>query len=151
MERSPQIGYPITDKSAPPDDRAVHGWLGAKAFKHWADLQHWIKACYPGVFAPDWLYGGKKRGWLLRYKKGRAFCTLLPEYRRVSVLVVLGGPERAKFEDRHCIWRPELVELYNAAKTYPDGKWMTVEISCKDDRLDVQKLLAMKPPPRLDG
>lgn len=53
-------------------------------------LQNWIEEFYPGVFAPEWLYGGKKRGWSLRYKKTKAFCTFVPEYRRFSAVVVLG-------------------------------------------------------------
>ena len=148
MEQSPQIGDRITDKSAPPDNRTVRDWIGPKAFKHWADLQSWIEAHYPGVFAPDWLYGGKKRGWSLRYKKTKAFCTLLPEYRRLSVLVVLGGAEREKFEEWRYVWRSQLVKLYDEAKTYPDGKWLTVGISSADDRHDVTELLTMKRPPR---
>ena len=86
MEQPHQIGDRITDRSAPPDDGTVRDWIGQRAFKHWAELRNWIEAYYPGVFAPDWLYGGKKRGWSLRYKKTKAFCTLLPEYRRFSVL-----------------------------------------------------------------
>lgn len=86
----PQIGDRITDKSSPPDDHTVRNWIGPKASEHWAELRNWIEVYYPGVFAPEWLYGGKKRGWSLRYKKTKAFCTFLPEYRRLSVVVVLG-------------------------------------------------------------
>ncbi|GLQ42139.1 DUF3788 domain-containing protein [Dyella nitratireducens] len=147
MEQSLQIGDRITDKSAPPDDSAVRGWIGAKAFAHWIALQNWIEAFYPGVFSPDWLYGGKKRGWSLRYKKTRAFCTLLPEYRQLSVLVVLGGAEREKFEERRHVWRPQLVKRYDDAPTYPDGKWLTMAVSSAVDRRDVTELLSMKRPP----
>lgn len=148
MEQSPQIGDRISDKSAPPDEAAVRHWIGPKAFAHWATLQDWIEACYPGVFSPDWLYGGKRRGWSLRYKKNKAFCTLLPEYRRLSVLVVLGGTEREKFEDRRYAWRPPLIKHYDEAPSYPDGKWLTMAISSAADRRDVMELLAMKRPPR---
>ena len=143
-----QIGARITDKLAPPDDSAVRDWIGPEAFEHWAELLNWIGAFYPGVFAPDWLYGGKKRGWSLRYKKTKAFCTFLPEYRQFSVLVVLGRAEREKFEERRYVWRSQLVKLYDEAKTYPDGKWLTVAISSADDRRDVTELLTMKRPPR---
>jgi hypothetical protein len=72
-ETVPQIGDRISDKSAPPDDSAVRERIGPEAFEHWAEFQNWIAAYYPGVFAPEWLYGGKKRGWSLRYKKSKAF------------------------------------------------------------------------------
>jgi hypothetical protein len=151
MEQSPRTGDRITDKSAPPDDRTIRNWMGEKGFKHWTDLQSWIEAYYPGVFVPDWIYGGKRRGWSLRYKKTKAFCTLLPEYGRLSVLVVLGRAERATFEERRPAWRAQLVRLYDEAKTYPDGKWLTVAVSSPNDRRDVTELLMMKRPPRLGG
>ncbi|CDX11656.1 hypothetical protein MPL3356_110088 [Mesorhizobium plurifarium] len=91
----PQIGDRITDKSAPPDDGAVREWIGPETFERWAELRSWIDESYPGVFTPDRLYGGKNRGWSLRYKKTKALCTLMPEYRRFSAVVVMGGAERA--------------------------------------------------------
>ena len=147
MEHSPRIGDRITDRSAPPDEKKVSDWIGPAAFKHWVDLRRWIDTYYPDVFAPDWLYGGKNRGWSLRYKKTKAFCTLLPEYGRLSVLVVFGGAEREKFEERRYIWRPQLIKFYDEAKTYPDGKWLTLGISSTDDLRDVTDLLEMKRPP----
>jgi hypothetical protein len=147
----PQIGDRITHKPAPPDDIAIREWLGPKAFEHWAELRTWIDEFYPGVFAPDWLYGGKNRGWSLRYKKTKAFTSLVPEYRRLSAIVVMGGAEREKFEERRYAWRPHLVKLYDEAKTYIDGKWLTIAILSDDDLQDVTELLAMKRLPSLPG
>jgi hypothetical protein len=151
MTQSPEIGDRISEKSSPPDVRAVRNWMGPEAFEHWVELQNWIDAFYPGVFAPDWLYGGKKRGWSLRYKKTKAFCTLLPAHREFSVLVVLGRAEREKFEERRYSWSPRLVKLYDEARAYPDGKWLTVAISSADDRHEVMELMSMKRPPLSGG
>jgi hypothetical protein len=147
----PLIGSRITDKSAPPDDRAVRQWIGPGVFGHWTALRHWIDKSYPGIFEPDWLYGGKNRGWSLRYKKTKAFCTLVPEYGRLSAVVVLGRAEREKFEERRYAWRPSLVKLYDEAKAYIDGKWLTVAITSTDDLDEVMELLAMKRPPLSPG
>lgn len=144
-----RIGDRITDKSAPPDDNAIRGWVGPEAFERWVELRNWIDEFYPEVFAPDWLYGGKNRGWSLRYKKTKAFTTLVPEYRRFSAVVVMGGSEREKFEERRYAWRSQLVKLYDDTKTYIDGKWLTVSISSADDLRDVTELLIMKRPPPL--
>ena len=151
MEKSPQIGDRISDKSVPPDDDMVRDWIGPASFRHWLKLRDWIETSYPGVFSPDWLYGGKKRGWSLRYKKTKAFCTLLPEYRQLSVLVVLGGPEQEKFEARRFFWGPQLVKLYDGARAYADGKWLTIAISSAVDRHDLTELLTMKRPPPSRG
>jgi len=146
----PRIGDRMTGKSAAPDDAAVREWIGPEAFRRWAELRNWIDRFYPGVFAPDWLYGGKNRGWSLRYKKVKAFTTLAPEYGRFSAVVVMGRAERKKFEERRHAWRPQLVKLYDEAKTYTDGKWLTLAISSAADLHDVTDLLTMKrpPPPR---
>lgn len=143
----PRTGSRMADKSAPPDDRAVRQWIGPEAFVHWTELRKWIDESYLGVFEPDWLYGGKNRGWSLRYKQTRAFCTLVPEYDRFSVVVVMGRTEREKFEERRYGWRPSLVNLYDETKAYIDGKWLTVAISTKDDLHELMELLAMKRPP----
>lgn len=150
MELPLQVGDRISDKSATPDENTIRYWMGLKAFKHWMALRSWIDTSYPGVFTPEWLYGGKKRGWSLRYKKTKAFCTLIPAYKQLSVLVVLGKAEQQKFEDRRYTWSPKLVELYDDARSYPDGKWLIVTISSKTDRQDVVELVRMKrpPPPR---
>ena len=147
----PPLGDRITGKSAPPDDGAVRQWIGPEAFGRWAGLRNWIDELYPGVFAPDWLYGGKNRGWSLRYKKTRAFCTLVPEFGQFSAVVVMGRAEREKFEERRYVWRPQLIKLYDEAKTYIDGKWLTVAISSADDLHDVTELLTIKRPPPSRG
>lgn len=147
VQQSPEIGDRLSDKSAPPDEPAVREWIGPKGFEHWAKLRSWIDTTYPGVFVPEWLYGGKKRGWSLRYKKTRSLCTLLPEYRQLSVQVVLGRAEREKFEEQRHSWRPQLLELYDEAREYPDGKWLTVAVSSADARNELTKLISMKRPP----
>ena len=146
MEYSPQAGDRITDKSARPEDTAIRDWIGPDAYRHWASLRDWIEAAYPGVFTPDWTYGGKKHGWCLRYKKSRAFCTLVPEYRAFSVVVVLGGAEREKVEARRDSLSPRLMALYDAAETYHDGKWLKIGISSAQELNEVTALLTLKRP-----
>lgn len=143
----PQLGDRINDKSASPNECTIRNWMGAQAFRQWTELRSWIDTSYPAVFDPEWLYGGKKRGWTLRYKKTKAFCTLIPAYRLLSVLVVLGRTEREKFEERRYTWSPKLVTLYDEARPYPDGKWLTIAVSSKDDRHEVMELVSMKRPP----
>jgi hypothetical protein len=144
--RSAEIGDRISGKTSHPDEGTVRDWLGSKAFEHWRELQSWIDEFYPNVFKPDWIYGGNKRGWALRYKENRAFCSLLPAYRQLSVLVVLGRAERERFEERRYFWRPSLVKLYDESRTYHDGKWLTIPILSADDRIEVTDLISMKRP-----
>ena len=147
IERSPRIGDRIIDKSAQPDEGKIHEWIGRGAYAHWAKLRDWMDESYPGVFAPDWLYGGKNRGWALRYTSTKAFCSLVPAYRLFSVLVVLGGAERVKFEEQRSSWSLRLAKLYDETPTFHDGKWLTVAISSADHRREVITLVSMKRPP----
>lgn len=147
----PEFGARLVDKSAAPDEDAVRLWIGPQAFSHWKHLRNWINESYPKVFIPEWLHGGKKRGWTLRYKNQRAFCTLLPGYRTLSALVVLGRIERDKFEERRHFWRPQLIKLYDETYTYHDGKWLTVTIGSANDRDELIELVSMKRPPAPKG
>jgi hypothetical protein len=63
-----------------------------------------------------------------------------PGYRALSILVVLGRAERVKFEERRYFWNPHLVKLYDEARTYHDGKWLTIPFWSADDRTDVTDL-----------
>lgn len=120
----------------------------ASRIAHWKALQDWIENSYPGTFIPEWIYGGKKHGWSLRYKKSRAFCTFLPEYRLFSVVVVLGRAERDKLEARRESLSSQLADLYVSTPTYRDGKWLKIGVSTADDLRDLTELLTIKRPPR---
>ncbi|ALV28527.1 DUF3788 domain-containing protein [Pannonibacter phragmitetus] len=148
MDQSPQVGDRLTNKSAPPSDETVRDWTGLDAFARWKALQDWIENTYPGTFIPEWIYGGKKHGWSLRYKKSRAFCTFLPEYGLFSVVVVLGRPERDKLEARRKSLSSQLADLYDSTPTYRDGKWLKIGVSTADDLRDLTQLLTIKRPPR---
>jgi hypothetical protein len=52
----------------PPTNSEVAAWIGKHAFEYWKKISSLIDRKYPGVFVPEWLYGGKKHGWSLRYK-----------------------------------------------------------------------------------
>lgn len=148
MQQAPRTGDRLTDKSATPDDATIRDWIGAEACEHWTALRAWIDSSYPGLFTPDWIYGGKAHGWSLRYKKSKAFCTLLPEYRALSAVVVLGAREREKVEAQREALSPGLMALYDAAETYHDGKWLKIGIASAEDLQDVTALLALKRPRR---
>ena len=99
---------------------------------------------YPDIFTPKWLFGGKKHGWSLRYRKGKSFCTLIPEKDRFLLLIVFGADERAKSEAT----RHELSErtraAYDEVRTYHDGKWLLLSVDDETIASDAERLLALK-------
>lgn len=137
----------MTDASVQPDDAAVAEWLGSE-FARWKQIVEFIDTEYPCVFAPEWLYGGKKHGWSLRYKKSKSFCTLIPERDRLVVLIVFGAEERAKAEGILGELESHARSDYEAATTYHDGKWLTLAIDGDDVMRDAERLLRVKRRPK---
>lgn len=140
-----------TEPSQPPTLEQIEAWLGSSAYNFWLRIANWIAQNYPDVFAPEWLFGGKKHGWSLRYKKSKSFCTLVPENHRFLLLIVFGADERAKVETiRHTLAEPTQ-NAYDEATTYHDGKWLLLGIDSEATVADVERLLAVKRKPKPGG
>lgn len=138
----------ITQRDKPPSDPEIARWIGKEAYKYWKQVTHLIELNYPRVFAPEWLFGGKKHGWSLRYKKNKSFCTLIPEKNRFALLIVFGAEERAKAEAIRDSLSTCTNKEYEKATTYHDGKWVLLTINSDKVVEDVMKLLAIKRKPQ---
>jgi hypothetical protein len=51
----PEAGARLVDRSSSPSDDPGTGWAS-----HWYALCGWIDENYPGIFEPDWVFGGAK-------------------------------------------------------------------------------------------
>jgi hypothetical protein len=131
-----------------PTEAEVIDFIGKQNAARWADLTRFIAANYPDVFNVEWLFGGKKYGWTLRFKKSKSFCSLVPERRRFKVLLVFGGAERPKVERLLPELASHVGEDYVKSTTYQDGKWVFVNVDSAKVLADIKQLLAVKRPPR---
>jgi hypothetical protein len=138
----------MTAHEKPPSDTAIADWIGKEAYKYWEFVTQLIDQAYPNVFAPEWIFGGKKHGWSLRYRKSKSFCTLIPEKNRFALLIVFGAEERAKVEAMRDSLTRITQKEYDEATTYHDGKWLLLTID--SDRVvdDLMLLLAVKRKPK---
>jgi hypothetical protein len=134
----------IIDPEQPPSLALLESWMGKKACGFWTDVSNWIAQSYPGVFSPEWLFGGKKHGWSLRYKKSKSFCTFVPEKNQFAIVIVFGADEREKVEKIRAELSPMTLDAYDQATTYHDGKWLYLIVNSKGVIRDVQRLLAVK-------
>jgi len=139
----------LTEAGAFPTQRKLTAWIGKEGYVYWKRLIKWIEENYPNVFTPDWLFAGKKHGWALRYKKGKSFCTFVPEKHRFKLLIVFGGAERDKVEGARDQFSPETLKLYDEAKTYHDGKWLLLAVDSDRKIEDVTRFLTLKRKPRM--
>ncbi len=134
----------LTDASQQPTAEAVADFIGSENVARWSQLLRFIDATYPGVFEGEWLYGGSRHGWSLRFKKSKSFCTLVPERGHMNVLIVFGAAERAKAEGALADLTPDVRQKYVDATTYHDGKWLLLDVDSDDVLRDVERLLAVK-------
>lgn len=139
----------LTDKVVRPDSTIISAWIGQANFKRWTAIVEFIERTWPGVFpADDWVYGGRKYGWGLRFKKTRSFCILIPERKRLLLVIVMGKAEREQFEAMAGELSPSVREAYDAARTYMDGKWVALPLDRDALLEDVRRLLVMKRKPK---
>jgi hypothetical protein len=131
----------------PPTRSQIKSWVGADAYIYWQGLVELIERKYPNVFSPDWIFGGQKYGWALRYKKGRSFCTLIPEENNCLIQIVFGAAERAKVETVLNELTVGTCQAYESARTYHDGKWLFLKVDSDKIINDVVVLLEVKRKP----
>jgi hypothetical protein len=56
-------GERITAAGTEPGDSLLAEWLGTESYERWKAVTTFIEQNYPGIFSPNWIYGGKKHGW----------------------------------------------------------------------------------------
>jgi len=143
-----EIGSRLTEPGKSPSPSQISAWIGRDAYEFWKRVTQLIERNYPETFSPDWLFGGKTHGWSLRYKKGKSFCTLIPEKNRFLIQIVFGAEEREKMEGIRDKLSERTQEAYDRAKTYHDGKWVLLTVDADDVIADLERLLAVKRKPR---
>ena len=141
-------GPRLTELREPPTLKQVESWIGRRAYGFWTRVSNMIARNYPDVFTPEWLFGGKKHGWSLRYKKSKSFCTLIPQKNCFLLLIVLGADERSKVETVRHELSVRTRKSYDEATTYHDGKWLLLSVDDEDIVSDVERLLAVKRRPK---
>ncbi len=139
---------PLTEPGSPPTPARLAAHMGKDAHANWARLTRWIDRTYPGTFTPDWLYGGQKHGWALRYKKSRSFCTLAPLKGQLKIQIVFGEEERTKVEAIRGRLSSGTRTAYDRATTFHDGKWLFIAVDSERVLRDVELLLSVKRKPK---
>jgi hypothetical protein len=138
----------LVDGAKAPGAAEVAGWVGAQNAKRWADLKEFIDIRYPGVFNVEWVFGGKRHGWSLRFRKSKSFCTFIPERGRFKVPLVFGAAEREKVEVILSSLTSHVRQDYKQSTTYHDGKWLVTTVDSAKALKDVKRLMEVKRKPK---
>lgn len=109
----------------------------------WLDFRQYLEQSYD--FQPEQVFYGKKYGWTIRYRKsGKTLCSLFPEHRAFTVLVVLGRQEGDKAVAILDELSPATQALIGSATQLHDGKWLWIRVLERVHVEDVKLLLAAK-------
>lgn len=95
-----------------------------------------------------WNNGGKK--WIYEYKFRRGGKTLCAFYFNKNILgfmIIFGKTERIEVEKIKNSLSKYIVETYDNAKTFHDGKWVMFDINNYNIFKDLEKLLLIKRKP----
>lgn len=141
------MDYPrMMDKEHPPTPKEMLQTVGS-ASALWLALRQFLAMSYDIV--PETVFGGKKYGWTVHYRKGgRTLCDLYPEQNAFTVLVVLGKAEAAQALDRLNEFSPQVRSIIENTPPLHDGRWLWIRPSSLDDIACIETLLTLKRKPK---
>jgi len=137
----------MLDKEHAPTKEDIIDYLGKDAEEAWNDIVSFLQDNYN--FDPETVFGGKKYGWEVRYRRsGKSLCTLHPEKGAFTVLIVLGKKEVEQALDRLNEFSPYVSNIITGAKQYHDGRWLWLRVLNKRSTDDIKRLLQIKKKPQ---
>lgn len=95
-----------------------------------------------------WNNGGKKWTYEYKFRKGgKTLCAFYFRENLLGLMIIFGKNERAKVEEISEQLSSDVLEAYDNAQTYHDGKWVMFPITDKSIVMDLKKLLFIKRKP----
>lgn len=108
-------------------------------------VSHDTMAFMRGRYRLDEVGDGKDE---LKFRQGRkTVLTVYSREDRFDFLLIFGKKEREAFEARQEEFSPYVREVYGAAKTYHDGKWMMFPVREPERLEEIKKLVLIKKKP----
>ena len=95
-----------------------------------------------------WNNGGKK--WTYEYKfrkSGKTLCAFYFKENMLGFMIIFGKEERTKVEEIRNELSSDILETYDNAQTFHDGKWVMFNIIDNSIIEDLKKLLFIKRKP----
>ena len=95
-----------------------------------------------------WNNGGKK--WTYEYKfrkSGKTLCAFYFKENMLGFMIVFGKEERTKVEEIRNELSSDILETYDNAQTFHDGKWVMLNITDYSMIENLKKLLFIKKKP----
>lgn len=120
--------------------------VGKKKTKTFYDMVDAITLLYD--MDQTWNNGGKK--WTYEYKfrkSGKTLCAFYFKENMLGFMIIFGKNERAKVQEIRNELTSDVLETYDNAKTYRDGKWVMFDITDDSILENLKRLLFIKRKP----
>ena len=129
-----------------PNEQDLKNLLGQSLFEVWTKLCAAIDGQYD--MERLWDKGGKAWTYEYKYRRGgKTLCALYARENCIGFMIIFGKNEREKFEASRERYSEQIQMIYDAAKTYHDGKWVMFQPVDTILFDDFMKLLAIKRKP----
>ena len=122
-------------------------FIGSRKVQNtWKDLLTFIDKSYN--LDKKILFGGKKYGWAVQYKKSKkTIVTIFPERESLTVLLIFGKSELEKISDKEGEFSKALIDKIDNTKQYHDGKWVWIKYQNGFVIDDIKELIKIKRKP----
>lgn len=95
-----------------------------------------------------WNNGGKKWNYEYKFRKsGKTLCAFYFRENTLGFMIIFGKNERAKVEEIRNELSSDVMETYDNAQIFHDGKWVMFDIADYQILEDLKKLLIIKRKP----
>jgi len=130
----------FVEKQHQPTMREVFASIGSKKGL-WENLERFVAENYQSK--RDFAFYGKNYGWALRFRKaGKALLSMYPGEGSFTAQIVLGETPAKKASSLRLGRNARSV--LGRAHQFPEGRWLFIRVSSKQDLRDIQQLLLLK-------
>jgi hypothetical protein len=131
----------FTDRAQEPSPAGVRKALdGARAV--WDDLVAHLEGTHGLTGSFHFMYGARY-GWALRFQRGgRLMLAMYPNRGHLTVQIILSRVQLALASAMAL--SPFIVKVLEAAKDYPEGKWLFIPVRSVKSARELRGLIALK-------
>ena len=114
----------------------------AEARAAWDDLEAHLAETYRLKSSFHFMYG-ERYGWALRFhRSGRLVLAMYPNHGHLTVQIILGRTQVAMATAMTL--SPRIVRVLEAAKDYPEGRWLFIPVRSGKSAKELRSLIALK-------
>jgi hypothetical protein len=130
----------FVEKEHQPTMREISISVGSKK-DLWDSLERFVAENYRTK--RDFAFYGKNYGWAVRFRKGgKALLSMYPGEGSFTVQIVLGETPASKASSPRL--GKNAKNVLETAHQFPEGRWLFIRVSSKQDIRGIQQLLLLK-------